>query len=90
MRVLVTGGAGFIGVNLVHALSASHIPVVTLDALTYAAASESVRLLQAFAESRFGLGIDLRSRRRDGGLGTVSAHGGNQSCCSDACGSIDR
>lgn len=38
MRILVTGGAGFIGSNFVHILLASHpeYEVVILDALTYA------------------------------------------------------
>ena len=38
MRVLVTGGAGFIGSNLVHYLLATYpdVQVVTLDSLTYA------------------------------------------------------
>lgn len=36
MRALVTGGAGFIGSALVHALAGDGIPVAVLDSLTYA------------------------------------------------------
>lgn len=35
--ILVTGGCGFIGGNMVHALVADGLPVVTLDAMAYAA-----------------------------------------------------
>ncbi len=44
MRLLVTGGAGFIGANFVHAACAStpSIAVTVLDALTYAGSRESL------------------------------------------------
>ena len=44
-KVLVTGGAGFIGSNFVHYLLAheSDISVVNLDALTYAGSTENLR-----------------------------------------------
>lgn len=43
MRVLVTGGAGFIGSNFVHYLiENSNDSVVTLDALTYAGSKENL------------------------------------------------
>ena len=43
-RVLVTGGAGFIGSNFVHRLLALHpgVHVVVLDALTYAGRRENL------------------------------------------------
>ncbi|MDZ7746860.1 MAG: NAD-dependent epimerase/dehydratase family protein [Halobacteriales archaeon] len=42
MRILVTGGAGFIGSNFVHHVLAEHDDdeVVTLDALTYAGSTD--------------------------------------------------
>ncbi|AEN07838.1 dTDP-glucose 4,6-dehydratase (plasmid) [halophilic archaeon DL31] len=44
MRILVTGGAGFIGSNFVHHVLAEHEDdeVVTLDALTYAGSRENL------------------------------------------------
>ncbi|TQR82471.1 dTDP-glucose 4,6-dehydratase [Mycobacterium hodleri] len=44
MRLLVTGGAGFIGANFVHATVREHpdVRVTVLDALTYAGSSESL------------------------------------------------
>lgn len=44
MRLLVTGGAGFIGANFVHANVREHPedPVTVLDALTYAGSRESL------------------------------------------------
>ena len=41
MRLLVTGGAGFIGANFVHAAAPEH-SVTVLDALTYAGSRESL------------------------------------------------
>ena len=48
-RVLVTGGAGFIGSNFVHRLLAQHpdVHVVVLDALTYAGRRENLDGLPA-------------------------------------------
>ena len=44
MRLLVTGGAGFIGANFVHSTLAQHpeVAVTVLDALTYAGSRESL------------------------------------------------
>jgi len=44
MRLLVTGGAGFIGANFVHSAVSEHPPVgvTVLDALTYAGSRESL------------------------------------------------
>ena len=43
MRVLVTGGAGFIGSNFIHHLiENTDDGVVTLDALTYAGSKENL------------------------------------------------
>ncbi|MEB3064607.1 dTDP-glucose 4,6-dehydratase [[Mycobacterium] zoologicum] len=44
MRLLVTGGAGFIGANFVHSTLSQHpeVAVTVLDALTYAATRESL------------------------------------------------
>ena len=44
MRVLVTGGAGFIGANFVHSAMREHpgVAVTVLDALTYAGSRESL------------------------------------------------
>lgn len=54
--MLITGGAGFIGVNLVHAaLSAGH-HVVCLDALTYAGNRRSLKGLTQSSAFRFIVG----------------------------------
>src|SRR6185295_19360441 len=44
MRLLVTGGAGFIGANFVHSAVREHpqVEVTVLDALTYAGSHESL------------------------------------------------
>src|SRR5581483_4932409 len=42
MRVLVTGGAGFIGSHFVHRLAASGDEVVVLDKLTYAGNRDNI------------------------------------------------
>jgi len=44
MRLLVTGGAGFIGANFVHSAVGEHArgPVTVLDAMTYAGSRESL------------------------------------------------
>ena len=48
MRLLVTGGAGFIGANFVHAAVRDHPEdrVTVLDALTYAGSRESLRAVE--------------------------------------------
>jgi dTDP-glucose 4,6-dehydratase len=46
MRLLVTGGAGFIGANFVHGAVREHA-VTVLDALTYAGSRESLAPVQA-------------------------------------------
>ena len=45
MRLLVTGGAGFIGANFVHSAVGKH-DVTVLDALTYAGSRESLRAVE--------------------------------------------
>jgi len=47
MRLLVTGGAGFIGANFVHSTTRDHagVSITVLDALTYAASRESLASL---------------------------------------------
>ena len=47
MRLLVTGGAGFIGANFVHSTTRDHpgVSITVLDALTYAASCESLNSL---------------------------------------------
>lgn len=49
MRLLVTGGAGFIGANFVHAVVRDHpqTSVTVLDALTYAGSRESLEAVDA-------------------------------------------
>lgn len=44
MRLLVTGGAGFIGANFVHAIAREHpdVTMTVLDALTYAGSREAL------------------------------------------------
>ena len=45
MRLLVTGGAGFIGANFVHSTAGEH-SVTVLDALTYAGSRESLAAVE--------------------------------------------
>ena len=54
-RLLVTGGAGFIGANFVHYWLAEHSRdrLVVLDALTYAGNTVNLKAVQARAEYRF-------------------------------------
>lgn len=54
MRIVVTGGAGFIGVNFVHMLLRDHpdVEVEVLDAFTYAGNRDSFRGLTPEQESR--------------------------------------
>jgi dTDP-glucose 4,6-dehydratase len=61
MKILVTGGAGFIGSAVVrHAIRAGHA-VVNLDALTYAANLENVRLVANSPHYSF-IKADIRDR----------------------------
>lgn len=54
MRVLVTGGAGFIGCNLVqHLLDQTDHDVLNLDKLTYAANQEQLKHFESFDQYRF-------------------------------------
>jgi len=53
MRCLVTGGAGFIGSNLVRSLIAHGHHVLNLDALTYAGNLDSLRDVQEHPNYRF-------------------------------------
>ncbi len=54
MRIVVTGGAGFIGVNFVHMLLRDHpdVQVEVLDAFTYAGNRDSFQGLTSEQESR--------------------------------------
>ena len=65
MKVVITGGAGFIGSNLAHYWR-SHHPhdaVVVLDALTYAGHRESIRDLESNGSFQF-VQVDLRDPAR--------------------------
>ena len=64
-RLLVTGGAGFIGANFVHYWLARHRGgrLVVLDALTYAGNRASLAALEALPEFRFVHG-DIRDTDR--------------------------
>lgn len=55
MRILVTGGAGFIGSNFIHHILGSHPEdeVVNLDLLTYAGNPENLSALEGDARYRF-------------------------------------
>jgi len=53
MKIIVTGGAGFIGSALVRALVAESVSVVNLDKLTYAGNLESVAPVAADPRYRF-------------------------------------
>ena len=59
MRLLITGGAGFIGSTTVHRAVAAGHEVVNLDALTYAANPENLSALEASERYRF-VRADLR------------------------------
>lgn len=55
MKLLVTGGAGFIGSNFVHYILETHpeYEVVTLDALTYAGNLENLKAAEGNPKHRF-------------------------------------
>lgn len=61
MRVIVTGGAGFIGSALVRHLVAEGHEVMTIDALTYAGNRASLRDVEANPRHRF-CHADIRDR----------------------------
>jgi dTDP-glucose 4,6-dehydratase len=65
MRLLVTGGAGFIGSNFIHYIleSRSDCDVVNLDALTYAGSLENLKGVMDHARHRF-----VQGRIEDGAL----------------------
>ncbi|MGB2429655.1 MAG: dTDP-glucose 4,6-dehydratase [Akkermansiaceae bacterium] len=53
MNILVTGGAGFIGSNLIHLLIARGHSVLNIDKLTYAGNLSSLKAVQDHANYRF-------------------------------------
>ena len=61
MRIIVTGGAGFIGSALVRHLVAEGHQVLTIDALTYAGNRASLRDVEGSALHRF-VHADIRDR----------------------------
>ena len=68
MKLLVTGGAGFIGANFVHYTLRNHpeYEVVVLDALTYAGNRESLKPVEDEIEFVHGDICDARARRPAG------------------------
>ena len=53
MNILLTGGAGFIGSNLVHLLIERGHNVLNIDKLTYAGNLSSLKAVQDHANYRF-------------------------------------
>jgi len=67
MRIIVTGGAGFIGSAVVRHLVAEGHEVLTIDALTYAGNLASLRAVEGEARHRF-----LKADIRDGAAMTAA------------------
>ncbi len=65
MKILVTGGAGFIGANFIHYMFKSHpdYAIVCLDALTYAANPDYLEAFNVKSNFRFVKG-DIRDREK--------------------------
>ena len=75
MRLLVTGGAGFIGSNFIRHVLATHPEdrVVNLDALTYAGNVENVRDVEGDPRYRFVQGDVCDGRLVREAMGGVDA-----------------
>ncbi|MGQ9566347.1 MAG: dTDP-glucose 4,6-dehydratase, partial [Candidatus Bathyarchaeales archaeon] len=64
MRILVTGGAGFIGSNFIHHMLSQHsdVEIVNLDALTYSGRLENLKNVQNDKRYKFVKG-DIRDEK---------------------------
>ncbi|MCX7698286.1 MAG: dTDP-glucose 4,6-dehydratase [Candidatus Goldbacteria bacterium] len=62
MKILITGGAGFIGINFVHYILANHINdlVIVLDILNYSSNPEEIQQLKKYRNFEFIRG-DIRN-----------------------------